>query len=104
MQVRVLPRAPSLTARDGVDVALTHDTLNAIWIGDSLVVAVGKNGRIVERVDGVWSSASWSPETLYGVWGASDEDVWAVGAKGTILRRNAGSRPRRCTRRPGDSP
>lgn len=30
--------------------------------------------------------ASGTTETLYAVWGSSATDVWAVGARGTILR------------------
>jgi len=38
------------------------------------------------RGDAVWSVApSGTTESLIGVWGASGRDVFAVGAKGTIL-------------------
>ena len=42
--------------------------------------------------------ASWTPAGVYpsthiaAIWGASDDDVWAVGASGQILRWNGGSR------------
>lgn len=50
--------------------------------------AVGENGTILTRT----STRTWRPEAsgtqniLFGVWGASTADIWAVGESSTILR------------------
>ncbi|MFT7583585.1 MAG: hypothetical protein ACI9MR_005272 [Myxococcota bacterium] len=77
-----------------VDTQLAVPLLNWVFgFGSDNVVAVGNNGTIV-RYDG----ATWTSETtptdqdLWGVWGASADDLWAVGGRGrtdgdaTILR------------------
>jgi hypothetical protein len=38
-----------------------------------------------KAVDGVTSGTSGTKDFLYGVWGSSSSDVFAVGFKGTIL-------------------
>jgi len=59
-------------------------------------LAVGNGGTVLH-----WDGSSWSPEDtpveqdLWGVWGASPDDVWSVGGSGledgaeTVLRRDA---------------
>jgi hypothetical protein len=50
---------------------------------------VGIGGRIYHFNGTAWSSVpSGTTDTLYGVWGSSASDVWAVGGgtKGRVLR------------------
>lgn len=66
-------------------------TLTAGWLSTGAFFAVGSSGSagVILRYD----AATWTPETsgtaetLYGVWGASAAELWAVGTGGTILRR-----------------
>ena len=60
--------------------------LNAVWSsGPNSAFAVGTN-KIVH-----FDGSTWQPMNLpisvkfYGVWGSSDEDVFAVGEGGVIL-------------------
>lgn len=61
------------------------------------VWAVGRAGAILVREAGVWSSeASPTNKILWGLWGASKDELWAVGGNGTsdvpvLLRRDGAS-------------
>jgi hypothetical protein len=62
------------------DVPLLH------WVhvlpGEDLVV-VGKAGTILRRVAGAWQRQdAGTNEDLWGVWGAAEDDLWAVGGDG----------------------
>ncbi len=68
--------------------------LRAVWgTGTDHLVAVGNKATIIERhvdaADGAWTLENQNVEldTLNGVWGASIDDVWAVGAYGAIMHR-----------------
>lgn len=53
----------------------------------SFMVAAGTQGKLVQRVAGVWSTmTSITSQALSGVWGTSPTDVWAVGRSGLALR------------------
>jgi hypothetical protein len=66
------------------------------WIhghGDSDLVVVGNGGTVVRRKGADWSlEPTPTEQNLWGVWGASPDDLWAVGGEGreegqaTILR------------------
>ncbi|MFT5431843.1 MAG: hypothetical protein ACI9OJ_002541 [Myxococcota bacterium] len=65
----------------GADVGLLN------WVhgfdnGDLIIV--GEEGTILDRTGGTWSEqAAPNQENLWGVWGASSDDVFAVGGSGT---------------------
>lgn len=61
------------------------------------VYAVGEGGTILHYDGLTWSTeTTTATEDLWGVWGASPDDVWAVGGRGfaegqaTLLRRQEG--------------
>jgi len=60
--------------------------LNWVYGVDGSVWSVGLGGAIVRRgADGVWASeASPTDRTLWGVWGASADELWAVGGDGVV--------------------
>jgi hypothetical protein len=69
--------------------------LNWVYGVDGSVWSVGLGGAIIRRgADGVWvSEASPTDRTLWGVWGASADELWAVGGDGVtddpvLLRRD----------------
>lgn len=68
---------------------LTSSELRSIigFGADGPYVAVGGGGTIARTTEGVWGQDK-SPTTfvLHGVWGASENQVWAVGNLGTIIR------------------
>ncbi|MDP8256716.1 MAG: hypothetical protein P9M14_13275 [Candidatus Alcyoniella australis] len=82
-------RAVAVTSRvfefDGQDWSAiygeTHDAaLLDIWADDAQVFAVGAQGRIAHFDGANWSEHSVGNDyILYGVWGASGDDVYAVG-------------------------
>jgi hypothetical protein len=51
------------------------------------VFVVGDAGSIARYVDGTWEQMATDLPgvTLYGVWGATPDDVWAVGANGRTV-------------------
>ncbi|MCA9717749.1 MAG: hypothetical protein KC468_23965 [Myxococcales bacterium] len=69
-----------------------HGTATRVW-------TVGERGVILSRApeDADWSAeSSGTTQTLWGVWGPSDDELWAVGGDGvsgvpTLLRRQAGA-------------
>jgi len=63
------------------DKAATGESLNAIWVADKdHVFAVGDNGQAVWRESGQWISLNKSKGVdLYGIWGRSATDVYAMG-------------------------
>jgi hypothetical protein len=63
------------------------DKLTAGWVSPSgQTYIVGANGVILRSVGNVWTSQnSRTYETLNGIWGASDNDIWIVGGNGTLL-------------------
>ncbi|MCB9730290.1 MAG: hypothetical protein H6746_17610 [Deltaproteobacteria bacterium] len=82
------------------DVTLPQGTPLLDWVhvwGPDSALVVGDLGTVL-----VWDGATWTPETtpttqnLWGAWGPSPDDVWAVGGNSvndddaTILRRDAG--------------
>lgn len=80
---------------DGLDVPL----LNWVYaVADDEIYVVGNDGTLL-RSDGVRFEREPAPtgQDLWGVWGASGDDLWAVGGQGrapgqaTILRKRAGS-------------
>jgi hypothetical protein len=58
-----------------------EESLNAIWVADKdHVFAVGDNGQIVWHEPDQWNSLNKTKGAhLYGVWGRSATDVYAVG-------------------------
>lgn len=77
--------------------------INAMWGDTGAVVAVGTDvvgGKYATyahaRINGTWvmqtlpeRPTSSPEEILYGVWGASAADIFAVGTDGLVLHRNA---------------
>ncbi|MEZ4225523.1 MAG: hypothetical protein R3B13_31515 [Polyangiaceae bacterium] len=66
-----------------LDIGLSVPLLNWVHgIGDTLVV-VGNAGTVLRRQGGTWNSET-APTTqnLWGVWGASADDLWSVGGSG----------------------
>jgi hypothetical protein len=77
---------------DGTRWAIDRDLPAAYWRGlwgtDAEVWAVGLSGRIArKRTDGRWGTvtATGSSVDLYGVWSSGENDVFMVGANGTVL-------------------
>lgn len=72
----------------GFDVPL----LNWVYGVDDELWVVGDDGFAAQRVDGEWVDRSTPvPEPLWGVWGASSDDLWAVGGEddvSVVLRWN----------------
>ncbi|HEY3452172.1 MAG TPA: hypothetical protein VGK67_37860 [Myxococcales bacterium] len=73
---------------------LSGVTFRAVWCeGGGKLVAVGNSGSngVVYRGDGVAMTLETTPSTghLSAVWGTSYTDLWAVGAAGTVLNRDA---------------
>jgi photosystem II stability/assembly factor-like uncharacterized protein len=63
--------------------------LHGVWAAGGDVWAVGDAGSILrrERDGSEWRHLpSGTSEPLFGVWGTSDQDVWAVGANGLVIR------------------
>ncbi len=57
-----------------------------VWAGSDVVWAVSAQGAILRLRDGAWSLVeSGVRSALRGIWGASESDVWAVGAAGVLL-------------------
>jgi hypothetical protein len=82
---------------DWSEQSLPADTamLNWVYGVDDLVFAVGQKGAIVRREGGEWTTeTSPTDRTLWGVWGASLDELWAVGGNGSsddpvlLARRN----------------
>ncbi len=76
----------------------TTPRLNWVHGTDTTVWAVGERGVILARgADGEWLvEASGTEQTLWGIWGPSDDALWAVGGDGingvpTLLRREGGA-------------
>lgn len=71
--------------RDWSRVSLPADTpmLNWVFGSDEQVVAVGEAGTVLRSRDGGQSFESFGPagitDPLWGVWGPSDDELWAVG-------------------------
>ena len=76
-----------------MDIGLDVPLLNwAYGFGPSDVWVVGDQGTIL-HYDGAWTqSATVTDQNLWGIWGASPDDLWAVGGNGradgqaTLLR------------------
>lgn len=81
---------PDLAAAAGNDLGGVGDDLAGSPIADLSVSPIPDMAYATDdaaiRVDGCSTSA-----ILYGVWGASVNDVWAVGTQGTILHFHGGS-------------
>ncbi len=67
-----------------VSLGLTVPLLNWVFgFGPNDITAVGRSGTIVH-----WDGSAWSTQTtptaedLWGVWGASPDNLWAVGGRG----------------------
>jgi hypothetical protein len=96
------PGAGRMMRFDGAawsEVPLPAGTPLLNWVfgfSSSLAYAVGEGGTIL-RYDGAdWQTESTTvTEDLWGVWGASPDELWAVGGRGraagqaTLLRRDA---------------
>lgn len=64
-------------------------TFRAIWSGEAgLAWAVGDDGAICRRADGVWTAGELGERDFHGVWGRSADAVWAVGEDGEIRRHD----------------
>ena len=97
------PDRGTLLHFDGADWSpetLPDDTplLNWIALFDDRAIAVGNNGTILANDGGEWVRLpSPTTEDLWGVWGASADDVWVVGGRGrsesvaTVLRAEQGA-------------
>ena len=80
-----------------IDEALPADTAMLDWVYgvDGKVWAVGQAGAIVRREGGAWvAEDSTVDNILWGIWGASEDELWAVGGDGfsdnpVLLRRSA---------------
>jgi hypothetical protein len=59
--------------------------------GVSAPFAVGDSGAVLTRDTNGWSSVSLGDATLYGVWAASDSDVWVVGSGSMVAHDSAGT-------------
>lgn len=62
------------------------------------MVVVGSNGTALHRTGGTWTRVSTpTDQNLWGVWGATPDDLWAVGGNGreageaTVLRYQGGA-------------
>ncbi len=81
----------------GVDVPLLNWMQG--WSEEEAMFIVGNGGTVLRKDPGAqaWSiEETPTDQDLWGVWGASPDDVWAVGGSGrattgeaTVLRRNA---------------
>lgn len=69
------------------------DTLNSGWIDSKgQVYIVGGNGTIIRSIGNVWASQrSETINDLLGVFGLSDDDIWAVGKLGIIRHWDGGA-------------
>ncbi len=96
------PLAGTILHFDGtqwIDESLPADTPMLHWVYgvDDRVWTVGRVGAILVRDAGVWSvEASPSDRILWGIWGASADELWAVGGDGVsdapvLLRRDGPS-------------
>ncbi|PRQ08685.1 hypothetical protein ENSA7_15850 [Enhygromyxa salina] len=71
--------------------------LNWVYGVGDLVWSVGMDGAIVRREGGVWAAeTSPTDRVLWGVWGASADELWAVGGDAVgdepvLLRRDGAS-------------
>lgn len=69
------------------EVELPKETPLLTWVHtfeDGQPVVAGDNGTILWKRDGEWVRESTpTDQNLWGVWGASKDDVWAVGGNGT---------------------
>ncbi len=83
------------------DAELPEEARLLNWVhlfDDGSAVTVGNEGTILTSEDGeIWNTVEpITDEDLWGVWGSSSDDVWAVGGRGrpeseaTILRRQNG--------------
>ena len=63
--------------------------ISSVWVGDSVVIAVGEDGAILQRSGAEWTTMT-SPTTdnLHAVHGTSDSSVYAVGEDGTVIHYN----------------
>lgn len=78
------------------DVALPDGAPLLNWVhtfDDAAPVAVGNEGLVLRHVDGEWQREETpTDQDLWGIWGASRDNLWAVGGNGneaeqaTILR------------------
>ncbi|MEQ9502741.1 MAG: hypothetical protein RIT81_38080 [Deltaproteobacteria bacterium] len=67
-------------------ISRTADDLNTISPTSRGLLAAGNGGLVMRRVDNEWQPESRRRlHTLQGVWGPAPDDIWAVGANGTIL-------------------
>lgn len=70
----------------------SNKDLNDVEAVGATAFAVGKDGEVLQLVSGTWTSVGgFTNEDLYGVWAASETEVYAVGKKGTLYRYNGGS-------------
>lgn len=52
-------------------------------LDDGSLITVGKGGTILRRVQGTWQrDDAGTEQDLWGVWGPSGDDLWAVGGDG----------------------
>jgi photosystem II stability/assembly factor-like uncharacterized protein len=89
-----------LRLQNGTPAQIPTNTKSTLWwlhgFSTSDIFAVGEQGTIM-RFDGsaLTAEASGTTKTLYGVWGASPADVWAVGGlpgrDNVLLRRQGGA-------------
>ncbi|MCC6619906.1 MAG: IPT/TIG domain-containing protein [Deltaproteobacteria bacterium] len=68
----------------------TTSDLRGVWLGSGEAAgegwAVGFYTVLRRQAGGAWTLATAPSRNLYGVYGFAKDDVWAVGASGTILR------------------
>lgn len=59
----------------------------SVWVStEGTMFRTGKTGLLETSADGnTWTTACTSPNELYSVWGAAADDVYAVGAAGTVV-------------------
>jgi photosystem II stability/assembly factor-like uncharacterized protein len=84
----------ALLVRDGDEgfaaaaIEAGHGLRDAVVLDDGTIYAVGQGGRILRLGDeGPVEEGSNTGSTLYRVWGARAEDLFAAGAAGGVLRR-----------------
>lgn len=83
------PDAGSVMHWDGhgwsaVDLGLDVPLLNWTWgFGAADLTVVGNDGTVISYDGSAWQlQATPTTEDLWGVWGASPDDLWAVGGRG----------------------
>ena len=66
-----------------------EDLLAVASLSDGRVIAIGRHGTIIERVDGFWSDRSPGTDHTLREIVVSGDQTWAVGEGGTVVHRSA---------------